>query len=250
MSDEAQRRLLTLLVVVLTAVLSRPLRSMVDEAIPERRGVGDDLAEAVLQGVTRVGGYRVEYATIPRTNSWSTWAAMWSRSRCAATRSHSLSPSSASRRCPQPHIKAIIPLYPFLLLRVPGTRSSPEPGSYPPRNHRSSALWTECSVVVWASGPTTSVPGHTPQGAACVHLSSHFPRRSRDRMLESVVSGYRRRGDANTQRERTWSASRSTKTWSRGAWREGGSLPLRHAAWSFGGVIPAVRFVGVCKGWG
>ena len=48
MSDEAQRRLLTLLV-VLTAVLSRPSRSMVYEAIPERRGVGDDLAEAVLQ---------------------------------------------------------------------------------------------------------------------------------------------------------------------------------------------------------
>jgi hypothetical protein len=55
MSDEAQRRLLTLLVVVLTAVLSLPLRSMVDEAIPERRGVGDDLAEAVLQGLVRVG---------------------------------------------------------------------------------------------------------------------------------------------------------------------------------------------------
>ena len=54
MSDEAQRRLLTLLV-VLTAVLSRPSRSMVYEAIPERRGVGDDLAEAMLQGLVRVG---------------------------------------------------------------------------------------------------------------------------------------------------------------------------------------------------
>ena len=47
MSEGAQRRLLTLL--VLTAVLSRPLRNMVDEAVPERRSVGDDLAEAVLQ---------------------------------------------------------------------------------------------------------------------------------------------------------------------------------------------------------
>jgi hypothetical protein len=54
MSDEAQRRLLTLLV-VLTAVLSRPSRSMVYEVIPEHRGIGDDLAEAVLQGLVRVG---------------------------------------------------------------------------------------------------------------------------------------------------------------------------------------------------
>jgi hypothetical protein len=54
MSDEAQRRLLTLLV-VLTAVLSRPLRNMVGETIPERGGVGDDLAEVVLQGLARVG---------------------------------------------------------------------------------------------------------------------------------------------------------------------------------------------------
>lgn len=54
MSDEAQRRLLTLLV-VLTAVLSRPLRNMVDETIPERGGVGDDLAEVMLQGLARVG---------------------------------------------------------------------------------------------------------------------------------------------------------------------------------------------------
>jgi hypothetical protein len=42
------------LVVVLTAVLIRPLRNMVDEAVPERGGVGDDLAEAVLQELTRV----------------------------------------------------------------------------------------------------------------------------------------------------------------------------------------------------
>lgn len=55
MSDEAQRRLLTVLVVVLTAVLSRPLKNLVDEAVPERRGVGDDLAEAILQGVARTG---------------------------------------------------------------------------------------------------------------------------------------------------------------------------------------------------
>ena len=34
---------------VLTAVLSRLLRNIGDESIPERRGVGDDLAEAVLQ---------------------------------------------------------------------------------------------------------------------------------------------------------------------------------------------------------
>jgi hypothetical protein len=55
MSDEAQRRLLTVLVVVLTAVLSRPLGNLVKEAVPERRGVADDLAEAVLQGLIRTG---------------------------------------------------------------------------------------------------------------------------------------------------------------------------------------------------
>ncbi len=54
MSHEAQRRLLTLLV-VLTTVLSRPSQSMVYEVIPEHRGVGDDLAEAILQGVARTG---------------------------------------------------------------------------------------------------------------------------------------------------------------------------------------------------
>ena len=55
MSDETQRRLLTVLVVVLTAVLSRPLKNLVNEAVPERRGVGDDLAEAILQGIARTG---------------------------------------------------------------------------------------------------------------------------------------------------------------------------------------------------
>ncbi len=54
MNHEAQRRLLTLLV-VLTTVLSRPSQSMVYQVIPEHRGVGDDLAEAVLQGLVRVG---------------------------------------------------------------------------------------------------------------------------------------------------------------------------------------------------
>lgn len=53
MSDEMQRRMLTILVVALTAIVSRPLKGMVGRTVPERRGVGDDLAEAILQGLAR-----------------------------------------------------------------------------------------------------------------------------------------------------------------------------------------------------
>jgi hypothetical protein len=54
MSDQTQRRLLTLLVVAITAGLTRPLSAFIAERIPERRGVTDDLKEAVLQGVVRM----------------------------------------------------------------------------------------------------------------------------------------------------------------------------------------------------
>ena len=54
MSDQTQRMLLTGLTVLVTVVLSRPLKSLISEAVPERRGVRDDVTEAVLQGVARM----------------------------------------------------------------------------------------------------------------------------------------------------------------------------------------------------
>jgi hypothetical protein len=53
MSDQTQRRLLTVLVIVLTSVLTRPVKRYISEQIPERRGARDDLTEAVLQGLVR-----------------------------------------------------------------------------------------------------------------------------------------------------------------------------------------------------
>ncbi len=54
MSDKAQRRLLSLLVVAIFLVLNRPLKKLVAEQVPEKRGPRDDVAEAVLQGATRM----------------------------------------------------------------------------------------------------------------------------------------------------------------------------------------------------
>jgi hypothetical protein len=33
--------------------LTRPLNNFIEEQIPERRGIGDDAAEAILQGLAR-----------------------------------------------------------------------------------------------------------------------------------------------------------------------------------------------------
>jgi hypothetical protein len=54
MSDQTQRRLLTVLVIILTSVLTRPVKRYIAEQIPERRGARDDLTEAVLQGLVRM----------------------------------------------------------------------------------------------------------------------------------------------------------------------------------------------------
>ncbi len=53
MSEKMQRRLLTVLGIVLSQVLARPLMRFVSEQIPERRGVRDDVLEAVIKGGTR-----------------------------------------------------------------------------------------------------------------------------------------------------------------------------------------------------
>ena len=59
MSEETQRRLLTVLAIVIAMVLSRPVDRYIDEHIPERRGIKDDLAEAALQGLVRAAAFFV-----------------------------------------------------------------------------------------------------------------------------------------------------------------------------------------------
>lgn len=54
MNDKTQRMLVTGLSIVLSQVLARPLTKFIDEQIPERRGVKDDLMEAFLKGSTRM----------------------------------------------------------------------------------------------------------------------------------------------------------------------------------------------------
>ncbi len=54
MSDKAQRRLLSLLVTAIFQVLNRPLRNLVADLVPKRRGPADDVTEAVLQGMARM----------------------------------------------------------------------------------------------------------------------------------------------------------------------------------------------------
>lgn len=53
MSDKTQKRLLTLLSIAISVGLSQPLTRFIEEEIPERRGIRDDLTEAVLKGLTR-----------------------------------------------------------------------------------------------------------------------------------------------------------------------------------------------------
>ncbi len=54
MSDKAQRRLLSLLVIAIFLALDTPLKKLVGEQVPERRGPRDDVTEAVLQGLARM----------------------------------------------------------------------------------------------------------------------------------------------------------------------------------------------------
>ncbi len=54
MSHKMQRRLLSLLVLTISQVLNRPLRNLVADLVPERRGAADDMTEAILQGMARM----------------------------------------------------------------------------------------------------------------------------------------------------------------------------------------------------
>jgi hypothetical protein len=49
-----QRRLLSLLVLTISQVMNRPLRNLVADLVPERRGPADDVTEALLQGIVRM----------------------------------------------------------------------------------------------------------------------------------------------------------------------------------------------------
>jgi hypothetical protein len=53
MSDKTQKQLVTLLSIGISIGLSQPLARFIEKAIPERRGIKDDLTEAVLQGLVR-----------------------------------------------------------------------------------------------------------------------------------------------------------------------------------------------------
>jgi len=52
-SEQTQRRLLSGLAIGLSLVLTRPINRFIDEQIPDRRGIGDDLTEAALKGLVR-----------------------------------------------------------------------------------------------------------------------------------------------------------------------------------------------------
>jgi hypothetical protein len=53
MSDKTQKQLMTLLSIGISIGLSQPLARFIEKEIPERRGIKDDLTEAILQGLVR-----------------------------------------------------------------------------------------------------------------------------------------------------------------------------------------------------
>jgi len=53
MSDKTQKRLLTLLSIGISIGLSQPLTRFIEDEVPERRGIRDDVTEAVLKGLVR-----------------------------------------------------------------------------------------------------------------------------------------------------------------------------------------------------
>ncbi len=54
LSDNTQKQLVTVLGIVGSQILARPLTRFIEEQVPERRGVKDDLTEAMLKGLARV----------------------------------------------------------------------------------------------------------------------------------------------------------------------------------------------------
>ena len=64
MSHKMQRRLLSLLVLVISQVLNRPLRNLVADQVPGRRGPADDATEALVQGMARMVAVLVGSAVV------------------------------------------------------------------------------------------------------------------------------------------------------------------------------------------
>ena len=54
LSDSTQKMLVTALGIVGSQILARPLTRFIGDQVPERRGVKDDLTEAVLKGIARI----------------------------------------------------------------------------------------------------------------------------------------------------------------------------------------------------
>lgn len=54
MNDKAQKRLLSLLVVATFVALQTPLKRLLAQQVPEKRGPREDVAEAVLQGAAKM----------------------------------------------------------------------------------------------------------------------------------------------------------------------------------------------------
>lgn len=54
MDNKTQKRVQTVLAIIIAMGLSRPVNKFIDEQIPERRGAKDDLLEAALQGAVRM----------------------------------------------------------------------------------------------------------------------------------------------------------------------------------------------------
>lgn len=54
MSDGTQKMLVTVIGIVGSQILARPLTKFIGKQVPERRGIKDDFAEALLKGLARV----------------------------------------------------------------------------------------------------------------------------------------------------------------------------------------------------
>lgn len=70
MSDQTQKRLVTVLAIAIAMVLTRPVDRFIDEQIPERRGVKDDLTEAALQGLVRMAAIFVASLIVRKAASY------------------------------------------------------------------------------------------------------------------------------------------------------------------------------------
>ena len=68
MNDQMQRRLSSLLPIVMGTFLARPI-NVIDGQIPERRGIKDYVTEAILQGMVRMAAILAASVTARRVAS-------------------------------------------------------------------------------------------------------------------------------------------------------------------------------------